>query len=241
LFEIFYLKSNRDRLRTSINVLGDAYGCGIVEHLSRNELKKLDEQAEHEFAQIIAKQQEPDDLSGGICVVSGVAAGGASTAGTGLLTSCHPREIIMENETTTTNLKLSSNQKLPISSAAASAANQFGEYKSFERRPSNRSQLSISQNNQLDALTVVGPLASAAAVSSQQLHIQPPSIVVMDALRRRSRALLFASNKLPSSVNSMPQISNYAVVNPNNNNNATSHFTANVTTTSHGVNQDSNV
>lgn len=32
-----------DRLRTSVNVLGDSYGCGIVAHLSRKELKKLDE------------------------------------------------------------------------------------------------------------------------------------------------------------------------------------------------------
>nr|ALR88673.1 glutamate transporter-like 134 [Saccoglossus kowalevskii] len=31
-----------DRFRTSINVLGDSYGAGIVEHLSRDELKKAD-------------------------------------------------------------------------------------------------------------------------------------------------------------------------------------------------------
>ena len=33
-------------MRTSINVLGDAYGCGVVEHLSRAELKHLDDEAE---------------------------------------------------------------------------------------------------------------------------------------------------------------------------------------------------
>lgn len=39
-----------DRLRTSVNVLGDSYGCGIVAHMSRKELKKLDEIAEAEHA-----------------------------------------------------------------------------------------------------------------------------------------------------------------------------------------------
>ncbi|XP_022242936.1 excitatory amino acid transporter 2-like isoform X2 [Limulus polyphemus] len=34
-----------DRLRTSINVLGDAFGAGIVDHLSKAELEKID--AEH--------------------------------------------------------------------------------------------------------------------------------------------------------------------------------------------------
>jgi hypothetical protein len=32
----------RDRLRTSINVLGDAYGAGIVYHLSKDELDRMD-------------------------------------------------------------------------------------------------------------------------------------------------------------------------------------------------------
>jgi len=50
-----------DRLRTSVNVLGDAYGCGIVAHLSRKELKKLDDDAEHEFAKLIT----PGGISGG--------------------------------------------------------------------------------------------------------------------------------------------------------------------------------
>jgi len=34
-------------------VLGDAYGCGIVAHLSRLELKKLDDDAENELAKMI--------------------------------------------------------------------------------------------------------------------------------------------------------------------------------------------
>lgn len=33
----------RDRFRTAVNVLGDAYGAGIVEHLSRNDIVKVPE------------------------------------------------------------------------------------------------------------------------------------------------------------------------------------------------------
>lgn len=40
----------RDRIRTSINVLGDAYGAGIVYHMSKAELDQMDaeKQAENE-------------------------------------------------------------------------------------------------------------------------------------------------------------------------------------------------
>ncbi|EPB73572.1 hypothetical protein ANCCEY_07345 [Ancylostoma ceylanicum] len=30
-----------DRLRTSVNVVGDAFGCGFVYHLSKNDLDEL--------------------------------------------------------------------------------------------------------------------------------------------------------------------------------------------------------
>lgn len=36
--------SPRDRFRTSVNVLGDAYGAGIVHHLSRADLDRMDEE-----------------------------------------------------------------------------------------------------------------------------------------------------------------------------------------------------
>ena len=54
LFRKMIISIFRDRLRTSINVLGDAYGCGIVAHLSRNELKKIDDEAEQETEKLLA-------------------------------------------------------------------------------------------------------------------------------------------------------------------------------------------
>ena len=46
-YHIYY--DSRDRIRTSVNVLGDSYGAGIVHHLSRHELLKQDqENAERE-------------------------------------------------------------------------------------------------------------------------------------------------------------------------------------------------
>jgi hypothetical protein len=41
----------RDRLRTSINVLGDAYGAGIVYHLSKDELDRMDAERNVEAAE----------------------------------------------------------------------------------------------------------------------------------------------------------------------------------------------
>lgn len=39
-----YFITRRDRIRTSINVLGDGYGAGIVYHLSKDELDKMDQE-----------------------------------------------------------------------------------------------------------------------------------------------------------------------------------------------------
>lgn len=46
-FIIFYQYSS-DRIRTSINVLGDAFGAGIVHHFSRDHLAAMD--AEHKLS-----------------------------------------------------------------------------------------------------------------------------------------------------------------------------------------------
>ena len=34
---------SRDRFRTAVNVMGDVFGTGIVEHLSRDDLRKKDD------------------------------------------------------------------------------------------------------------------------------------------------------------------------------------------------------
>ncbi|KAM6958983.1 solute carrier family 1 member 3a isoform 2-T2 [Aplochiton taeniatus] len=46
----------RDRLRTVTNVLGDSIGAGIVEHLSRNELKQKDPEVGHSVVEEVDKK-----------------------------------------------------------------------------------------------------------------------------------------------------------------------------------------
>jgi len=50
----------RDRIRTSINVLGDAYGAGIVYHLSKDELDRMD--SERRLSTMSFRSQEQADL-----------------------------------------------------------------------------------------------------------------------------------------------------------------------------------
>ena len=180
-------------MRTSINVLGDAYGCAIVEHLSRVELRKLDEEAEAEFTQIIAKTSHDGTPE---------PPGGGNPETHPFLTSRDPSNMMIYDEKQPNASSHSSQHRY-------SGGPQFEDYRTFDggqRRLSNRSQHSIHQ--------VQAPLAQPdpTATSIQHLGQQQttPSIVVMDALRRRSRQqLLFTNTKLPASVNSMPQISIY--------------------------------
>ena len=41
----------RDRIRTAVNVLGDSFGAGIVAHLSRHDLDKMNEKDRIEAAE----------------------------------------------------------------------------------------------------------------------------------------------------------------------------------------------
>ncbi|XP_067413655.1 excitatory amino acid transporter 2 isoform X2 [Emydura macquarii macquarii] len=53
----------RDRMRTSVNVVGDSFGAGIVYHLSKAELDNLDSQhKEHEDIEMIKTQSIYDDM-----------------------------------------------------------------------------------------------------------------------------------------------------------------------------------
>jgi hypothetical protein len=47
-----------DRIRTSINVLGDGFGAGIVYHLSKDELNKMDELKKLDSLEIVTIPQQ---------------------------------------------------------------------------------------------------------------------------------------------------------------------------------------
>ena len=62
----------RDRIRTSVNVIGDAFGAGIVYHLSKAELAEQDrlraereaQEAAEEFARQKALEEEVEQARG---------------------------------------------------------------------------------------------------------------------------------------------------------------------------------
>ena len=45
---LFYILVFRDRLRTSVNVLGDSFGAGVIAHLCRFDLAGTDKLLDHE-------------------------------------------------------------------------------------------------------------------------------------------------------------------------------------------------
>jgi hypothetical protein len=196
-----------DRLRTSINVLGDAYGCGIVEHLSRDELKKLDQDAEKEFVQIIAAssgaagqqnhhynpQQHRHHHTGGKQLLPEESYFALSNAAS-------KTDDFVNNNNNSRSISIADERKL-------NTAEQFSEFKSFDRRPSQGSyELPAGQQ------AAAGGNYQGAAPPSIEVH--QPSIPVMDAIKRRSRVLLYenakgGSSKMPGSIKSMPHISQY--------------------------------
>ena len=53
LLECIFLSILRDRFITVVNVMGDAMGTGIVQHLSRDELDEIDEKNNITYSQNI--------------------------------------------------------------------------------------------------------------------------------------------------------------------------------------------
>jgi len=51
-----------DRLRTSVNVLGDCFGAGVVAHLSRKELAEMDRLQGLELNEVEAKPSPEENL-----------------------------------------------------------------------------------------------------------------------------------------------------------------------------------
>jgi len=41
-----YLTFYRERFRTAVNVMGDSFGAGIVDHMSKGDLAKIDREAQ---------------------------------------------------------------------------------------------------------------------------------------------------------------------------------------------------
>ena len=46
-----------DRLRTMVNVLGDSFGAGIVNHISRKDLRGLDQEEEEDRQRLCAETE----------------------------------------------------------------------------------------------------------------------------------------------------------------------------------------
>lgn len=63
LTKCFLFFVRRDRMRTSVNVVGDSFGAGIVYHLSKSELDTIDSQHRvHEDIEMTKTQSVYDDM-----------------------------------------------------------------------------------------------------------------------------------------------------------------------------------
>jgi hypothetical protein len=181
--------------------LGDAYGCGIVEHLSRAELKKLDEDAEQEFAKQITV-----------------------TAGA------------MHDHATKQETHFIDNHPLRSANPSISIWNETDQQiNDIDRRDS------VNTNNSTNGAMYEPTLNSDHDQATSTTTAQTTQkAAVSEASKREQMLQKFNKPKLPTSINSMPQISQYSSgfnnsSNNNNNNNNNSNNKNN------GGNQDSNV
>ena len=171
--------------------------------MSRKELKKLDEEAEYEFAQIIAANKE---LS--------------CNNFANVVKTDEPVIVVNDYKDTVKDSVVECDEKrlsVQLYTMKQSPSTQFNDFKAFTPNRSNYS-INTNQPTQMNCNNLSGSI---------NVKNFAPSIVVMDAVRRRSRTLLYSS-RLPTNVYSMPQISHYNSNNKSNNN---------VT----GLNEDSNV
>ena len=112
------------------------------------------------------------------------------------------------------SISIADERNLSHNAEILSPTEHFNEYRAFARRPSNRSNGSFRQDVEAAAKNSTA-LLSVGIAEPPEMH--QPSIVFMDAIRRRSRVLLYNS-KIPGGIKSMPQISQYDNGNNSSNN-----------------------
>ena len=177
--------------------MGDAYGCGIVEHLSRAELKKLDEDAEQEFAKQITV-----------------------TAG-----AMHDHATKQETHFNDNHPPRSANPSISIWNETDQQINDIDRRDSVNTNNSTNGAMYEptinSDHDQATSTTTTQAAQKAAAAASE-------------ASKREQMLQKFNKPKLPTSINSMPQISQYSSGFNNSSNNSNNNK-------NNGGNQDSNV
>ena len=69
---MYFLSILRDRFITVVNVMGDAIGTGIVQHLSRGELDEIDEKNNNPTEKILKERFAKSDGPDSYVATSGV-------------------------------------------------------------------------------------------------------------------------------------------------------------------------